>query len=245
MGIIDCFIFNNELDLLEVRLKILDSIVDKFVLVEADKTFTGEDKPLHFLENHERYERWNGKIVHVIVRDLFKDAPEPWVNENFQRACVIRGLGNAGKDDLIMVSDLDEIPNPDIFPLSLDRPVALEQRFFYYNLDCEKRFPWFGTVIVPFSWFELHTAQELRDKRESWPRIANGGWHCSYFGNLEFIISKIKGFAHQEFNKEQFLDPTTIEELIQNRRDLFGRFGEDMIESNHQGIHPVLLNTFS
>ena len=63
MKIYDCFIFFNELDLLEIRLKTLEKVVDYFLLVEATKTHRGQDKPLYFNENKERFKKWEKKII--------------------------------------------------------------------------------------------------------------------------------------------------------------------------------------
>ena len=68
MKFYDCFLFNNELDLLEIRLKYLWDVVDTFVIVEADTTFAGEEKPLHFKENKERFKWAESKIKHVVKK---------------------------------------------------------------------------------------------------------------------------------------------------------------------------------
>jgi beta-1,4-mannosyl-glycoprotein beta-1,4-N-acetylglucosaminyltransferase len=107
--IYDCFTFFNELELLELRLHELADIVDKFVLVEATKTHSNKPKPLHYQENRDRFSEFRDKIIHVVVDDL-PDAKNPWVLENHQRNCIMRGLANCRSDDFVLVSDLDEIP---------------------------------------------------------------------------------------------------------------------------------------
>jgi hypothetical protein len=111
--IYDCFPFFNELELLELRMNELDGLVDKFVLVEATKTFQGSPKPLHFAENRERFSAFEDKIIHVVVDDMPEgDGPrDHWVRDRFQRNAIGRGLVNCKPQDIIMVSDLDEIPN--------------------------------------------------------------------------------------------------------------------------------------
>ncbi|MGN1154117.1 MAG: hypothetical protein ACI4S3_08815 [Candidatus Gastranaerophilaceae bacterium] len=96
--IYDCFTFFNELDLLEIRLNILNDVVDKFVLVEATKTFTGQDKPLYYNDNKEKFSAFNAKIIHVVVDDYPSIGLETaWGYENWQRNCISRGLNNAKK----------------------------------------------------------------------------------------------------------------------------------------------------
>ena len=107
--IYDTFTFFNELELLELRLNELAGLVDKFVLVEATRTFTNQPKPLYYWENRERFAAFADRIIHVVVQDLPADT-NPWVIERFQRNCIGRGLLNCRPDDWVLVSDLDEIP---------------------------------------------------------------------------------------------------------------------------------------
>ena len=135
--IIDCFPFFNELDLLDIRLKLLDNIVDKVVLVESTRTFTLSKKKLFYKENKDRYKKYKDKIVHVIVDDspalfnkffihkpknifwLLKNKKSIFLNAHdidfYQKNQVFKGLKNCNKNDILMLSDLDEIPNPSIF----------------------------------------------------------------------------------------------------------------------------------
>src|SRR3954452_22854579 len=81
----DCVVFNDELDLLEVRLRTAGEYVDVFVIVEAPRTFSGDDKPLVFGENRERFRRCDAQIRHVVVDDLPPPVPTRWEPEVFQR----------------------------------------------------------------------------------------------------------------------------------------------------------------
>lgn len=107
--IYDCFTFFNELELLELRLHELSGVVDKFVLVEATRTHSNQPKSLVFRENRGRFQEFEDKIIHVVVDDM-PDAKNAWVLENFQRECIARGLANCRPDDIVLVSDLDEVP---------------------------------------------------------------------------------------------------------------------------------------
>src|SRR5689334_5945992 len=114
--IYDCFIFFNELELLDIRLNILNEVVDKFVLVEATQTHQYKPKPLYYSDNKERFKAFHDKIIHLIVDEL---PPNPtngprnsWDMERFQRNCIARGLNDCKPDDVIIISDLDEIPDP-------------------------------------------------------------------------------------------------------------------------------------
>lgn len=126
--IYDCFLFFNELDLLELRLHELAEVVDKFVLVEATRTFTNKPKPLHYQENRAQFAAFQKKIIHIIVDDS-PNATDPWVVERFQRNCIARGLTDCRPDDWVLVSDLDEIPRASVLE-KLSREIPFHDNFF-------------------------------------------------------------------------------------------------------------------
>ena len=108
--VIDCFPFYNELDLLDFRLKYMDDVTDKFVLVEATHTHAGNPKELYFEKNKDRYTKYLHKIIHIID-DECPNTDNPWDNENHQRRWILKGIekSNPKDDDIIIISDVDEI----------------------------------------------------------------------------------------------------------------------------------------
>ena len=111
--IYDTFLFFNEFALLDIRLQELEAVVDKFVLVEATRTHSNCPKPLYYTENRNRYAAFHDKIIHVVVEDT-PDTPDAWAIERFQRDCILRGLAQCRPDDLILMSDVDEIPRASV-----------------------------------------------------------------------------------------------------------------------------------
>lgn len=262
MKIYDCFTFFNELDLLEMRLRILDPFVDYFVLVEATKTHAGKDKPLYFNENKSRFKKWEKKIIHIIVKDM----PNPgkvyfkkfwrissalglgrWKPEIYQRNQIIKGLKNCKNEDIIIVSDLDEIPNPKKFNdlikyVNQDKVVLFSQNLYYCFLNGFTYSGWEGSRACTFKLFKKlfkNKADKLRrirnlslrikiklfkDSRNPIRVIKEGGWHFSYLGNINFILEKISNFCHTENYKNIDLNnPKKILEKIDNGEDIFGR----------------------
>src|SRR5271170_855459 len=108
--IVDCFTFFDELDLLELRLEILDGVVDRFVLCEAPFTFRGEPKPLTYAGAAGRFARWRERIVPLVYPHAAD--PNPWLNEWGQRDYLITGLADCNDADLVLIGDCDEIPDP-------------------------------------------------------------------------------------------------------------------------------------
>lgn len=99
----DCFVFFNELELLELRLEELSDVVDRFVLVEGTKTFRGKKKPLYFEDNKERYSKFLNRIIHIRVDD-FPESTNPWELEYHQRNMIAKGLSNCKSDDNLLLS---------------------------------------------------------------------------------------------------------------------------------------------
>jgi beta-1,4-mannosyl-glycoprotein beta-1,4-N-acetylglucosaminyltransferase len=234
--IVDCFIFYNELDLLTYRLELLYDIVDYFVLVESTHTFVGNIKKLYYFDNIEKYQRFNDKIIHVVVTDfIFKpdiSKDEQWRNENKQRTRIEYGLQrlNLNDDDLILISDIDEIPNPQVL---LQLKVynskfdifALKQDFYYYDLNHKIDMSWFAAVVLPYENYKHNRDPNLYRNHLNMLSyfIDNAGWHLSYFGDEKFISNKIKNFAHQEYNSSEFTSDDIIKKNINECKDLFNR----------------------
>lgn len=195
--IVDAFTFFNELDVLEVRLNTLDGIVDRFVIVEADKTQTLQPKPFHFLENKERFAKFLPKISHVLVADCPKsNEGQLWKMENFQRNCIKRGLGGLAPTDCVMISDLDEIPHPvAVHEASIadgENLIAFDMSFhaYYANLISPKK-GWIGTVMTKMETLDVIEPQDVRNVKDAAPRVQNAGWHLSWLGGWEKAYTKL------------------------------------------------------
>lgn len=115
MKIYDCFTFYNEFELLELRLKSLWDMVDYFVLVEADKTQNNEPKPFYFAEHKNEFAEFLPKIRHIpLAINIDYKGKGDWQIENGQRNGIMHGLTDSYPEDFILISDLDEIPSPNI-----------------------------------------------------------------------------------------------------------------------------------
>ena len=134
MKIFDCCIYLDEDFLLDLRFNILYNFVDYFVIVESNRTWQNKRKTFNF--NIKNFEKFSHKIVYIKVEDM-TDGENPWIRENFQRNCITRGLLKASNEDLIIISDADEIPNPEKI-INFDpnkKYVVFEQKQFYYKLN--------------------------------------------------------------------------------------------------------------
>lgn len=224
MKIYDCFLFYNELELLELRLDVLKDVVDYFVLVESKKTFTGLPKELIFNKNKERFADFTDRIIHVIVDDQPIDKGA-WEAEFYSRNAIQKGLVNTDENDLLIISDVDEFPNPEIIRnYNYDEPKVLVQRLYYYFVNCQQNQLWNGSIITKKK--HLTSSQELRNQRDQLPKIPNGGWHFSFLGGAERIVSKIKAYAETETCNEKTTSVDLIKNKILNGEDIFDRTDE-------------------
>ena len=169
MKIVDCFMFYNELDILEVRLHEVYDAVDHIILVEATKTHTGNDKPLYYNENKARFEKYNDKIVHIVTNfeehyDFESAIHQPtidWFRENYQREVIHTGLKklNLQPNDIIHISDTDEIPAKHILKsirsgdiiISPSTMYSLELTLYYYNIELTTPRVWYQSKICTYS----------------------------------------------------------------------------------------------
>jgi beta-1,4-mannosyl-glycoprotein beta-1,4-N-acetylglucosaminyltransferase len=218
----DAFTFFNELDVLDIRLYELNPVVDRFVLVEGTRTFSGKPKPLYFDQHRSDFKRYLSKITHVVVDDLpGEHVVDRWQRETQQRNAITRGL-SCEPSDILMISDVDEIPEREAVRAlaeMCDRPIGLLQRLYYYWLNCEFG-DWLGTTMLPADL--LTTPQAIREQRGTIARTSHVGWHFSFLGD---VIHKIESFSHHEVDLPRYKDPETVDE---NRRMGYDPFGREL-----------------
>ena len=226
--IYDCFIFNNEIDLLELRLSILDDVVDKFVIIEGNKTFSGNSKESNFIAHWDRFKKWEDKIIYKFFE--MPDFDVSWDREIYSRNYYL-SLPDFNDEDIIISSDLDEIPNPEAIRcvndwIDDDNHFTFQMNFYMYYLNNFMTSNWFGTRVATYKYLKDKTIDDIREATEdesriSGPIIDNGGWHFSYFGGKEMIKKKIESFSHTEHNNEQ--TKSNIEGNLKSNSDLFNR----------------------
>ena len=244
--IIDCFMFYNELKMLEYRLSLLYDVVDYFVICEANVKHTGLPKPFFYLENKEKFQRYSDKIIHVMLTDdnttwiRNPKNDEAWTNEHNHRNGIAIGINDLinqkkignNPQDLIIISDLDEIPNPKLLSdlkmnnsLNNKGMANLSMDLYYYNLLTKNNNKWTHAKILQYHYFMNVMNNEPQKIRLTNFKLTidGGGWHLSYFGDKHFVKNKISSFAHTELNTPEFNDIDEIEKKIKNQEDLYNR----------------------
>jgi beta-1,4-mannosyl-glycoprotein beta-1,4-N-acetylglucosaminyltransferase len=241
MKIFDCFNFFNELDLLEFRMKFLDPYVDYFVIAESNLTHSGHPKPYHLRDNMDRFAPWIHKIIYIPIEQSTKGLifseqknydPESasWKLEKEQRNALLQSSTLMKESDIVLLSDLDEIPSVWGIKkaLRISKPAAFSLLFHVHYLNCQhsKDIRWWkGSIMATAGQFKEITPQGLRDNRDVYPSLPDAGWHFSFMGGAEKIRQKLQAFAHVEYSSEDFTALQHIEEAISQGKDVLKRDG--------------------
>ena len=237
MAIYDCFQYFDEDHMVDLRFNILNEYVDFFVISESTKTHQGKDKKINFDIN--KFPKFKDKIKFVIADykekvNFNKHTGGESPIEQHQRNHLIEGIKDASPDDLIILSDSDEIP--DLTKLNNANKnkkfIAFSQQMFMYKLNLQNvnESNWIGSKITKKK--NISSMQDLRNlKFKKYPfwridknnlQTIKGGWHFSFLQTPEQILNKIKSFSHGEFNKND-INKKKIEEKILKNEDIFSR----------------------
>ncbi|MDB4452750.1 hypothetical protein N9145_01070 [bacterium] len=244
--IYDCFLFDHELDMLNLRLHEMGEYVDHFILIESTNSHAGKNKELYFQKHKDLFTKFKHKIEHIVIdlpnEVLYEPNPTPkndedrlnWFRENYHRNSIKEVLKkiNPNDDDIVLISDIDEIWDSDILnrlknnQVNFDTFKTILQRWHYWNFkwDFENMY-WPGASFCRWSYLKTTTPQEIRNVRYEQETHLNdiNGWHLSWFGNVEFNLHKLRNFAHQE------LSHTTKENLEKMIKGGYLFDGEKMV----------------
>ena len=260
MRIFDCFMFYDEEVVLDIRLNSLKNFVDCFVIVESKFYHNGKKRNLKF--NIDNFPKFKDKIIYIVqdeeplnLETVKKEDDEGTKSykfifnshkrENFQRNLISKGLNKSNEDDLIMISDVDEIPNlKDLNVAKVNNKLVIfEQNIFYYKLNRYlEGFTWHGTKACKKK--NLKSPQWIRNVKNKkfgfWRLdtffsenkyinkifIKNGGWHFSNLKNPEDIENKLKSYLHhRDFDVEK-IDLKEISKLMKNNETIYDMFAD-------------------
>ena len=255
MKIFDCFMYFDEEVVLDVRLNTLDKFVDYFVIVESKFTHKGEDRELKF--NHKKFEKFKNKIIYLVYDELSQkiEALDEGDNEseksrkyilnalyreNGQRNHIAKGLSGANKDDIILISDVDEIPNITEIDFNKinEKIILFKQDMFYYKFNLKMpNLKWTGTKgckkknLISPQWL-----RNIKDRKYSFLRIDtlfsetkyidikilnNGGWHFSNIKTPKEIEHKLRSYLHHREFDEKPLSIDEINQVIKNKQAIY------------------------
>ena len=255
MKIFDCFMYFDEEVVLDVRLNTLDKFVDYFVIVESKFTHKGDLRNLKF--NHKKFEKFKDKIIYLIYEEEPREIEIVNSNddegeksrkyifnaahrENGQRNYIQKGLVDAKENDIILISDVDEIPNLlDIdFNKISEKIILFKQDMFYYKFNlylpnliwtgtkgCKKKYlhnpQWLRNVKDrKYSFYRIDTIFS-KNKYKSIKYINSGGWHFTNIKTSEEIEHKLKSYLHHREFDENPLSIKQIDEIIKDKKAIY------------------------
>lgn len=229
MKVYDCFPFFNELDILEIRLKELWDTVDYFVLSESNLSHSGKPKEYFFENNKERFAPYLSKIRHIKVEDM-PETEDSWVRERYQRFCLGRGLEDIEPDDVIIVSDCDEIARAEMIKMiktdenDWDKYILVIPQYQYCLNYMKFHECSVNSKIMVTRGRAFTDAQMEREFTFYWnpkPKdtvfVHHGGWHFTYLGDDKHALSKIQNFAHTETDRPEIINNHNIKWFMNNK----------------------------
>ena len=255
MNIYDCFQYFDEDLLLDIRLNILDQYVKKFVITEATYTHNGSKKKLNFDINN--FKKFKEKIEYIIVDDpptkllkLEDNEPEHKRGEKlilngmardyFQRENLLKGLKKCDENDIVLISDLDEIPNllRVNFSSIKNKIIIFEQKMFYYKLNLlYENYNWYGTKacrkkhLISPQWLRnikpnIYSKWRIdlllsKKKYSDIFFVKDGGWHFTYLKSPEKLEKKLLNFAHHYEFEQSGLTLSDIKKFMSERRVVY------------------------
>ena len=268
MKIFDCFQFFDENMMLDLRLNILNKYVHKFIVVENSFMHSGlKKKPVFNIKN---FSKFKDKIIYILVDELPKGLYDTkkiknmsergnriidntLMIEHAQRNSILKGLNEAEDNDLIIISDVDEIPNLQENDLKIanKKIIHFKQKMFYYKFNLKYgSLPWFGSRACRKKY--LRSPQWLRDtKSRKYPLwrldilfskskynnikfIENGGWHFVNIKTPEEIEKKLKNFGHHWEYQLSGLELKDIKNMVRDKRAIYD-YNADMRTSKWSG----------
>jgi Glycosyltransferase family 17 len=208
--IYDLVMLRDELDVLAMRCEHLERAQVRHVVVEASVTHRGEPKPFHFARNLARFARWRERIIYRPVTFL-PDSPDPWMREHVQRDAAWPLPCAHEPEDLVLIADVDEIPDTEalaqaermlaVGPAPQPWPaVTLEMTLCIFAVDWLRAAPQRTSVITTAGYLSGNSLlpSAVRDQRDHYEVIPDGGWHFTWLGGPEAIAEKLAAHCHTE-----------------------------------------------
>lgn len=227
MKIVDSTMFYNEFDILELRLRIMYDQVDRFVIVESDYTHSGKYKGFKLEEHKERYSQWWDKICYI-KGNMPQRLTNAWDREHWQRDLMSQGWDDVDGDDVILVSDLDEIVRPETlqFIRSTDYGYyglympAFYFKFNYLDTKQDWHYKVWGRAYRGFKTLPQHMRLiGVGETPGKHIKLHHAGWHFGWLGDNDFVKTKLQSFAHTEWDKPEIVNNVDIDRHIAEGRD--------------------------
>ena len=236
--ICDCFLYNGEREILEIRLNILDKFVDRFIIMEATQTFSGKPKPLYFERDKDLFKKWEHKIKYCVLdkwdnEEVWKMARESpntqygkgakhWLQEFYIKEHLKDCLTDLDDENIVMIGDCDEIVDPLHYHEDFEKITKFKLRVYTYWLNNRSSEIFWGTIRARYKDIKNGCLNELRNNYERKNTIEECGWHFTNVMNLDRIRDKLNdSYTEESYNTESVQD--LLEYRYKNNIDYLGR----------------------
>lgn len=251
--VIDVFTYNGETAVLKLHLATLYDYVDKFIIVEANKTFTGNPKPLYFFRDERYFKPWLKKIEYYIVNEW--DDPTIWeksidspntqgashwkrefyVKESIQKALIANKVQD---EDLLFIGDVDEIIDPHA-KYESETPIKAKLRVYAYYLNNLSNEEFYGTLIGEYKDIKGKCLNHLRSDTKLYSKGDYLGWHFTSMGGVDEIRRKLD----DSYTAETYNTFEVQQKLPERYKQATDYLGRDFIFNIDESKWPEYLKT--
>lgn len=219
--------------MLDIHLNVLNDYVDEFIIVEANRTFSGKQKPLYFEEHRDYFSKFLPKIKYYVVDDwldtelwnMAKNSPntrgaEHWKMEFYIKESIKKALTHLKDDDIVFIGDVDEIWEPEISSFNGVFPNKLKLHVYTYFLNNSSSEEFWGTLVSKYKHIKNECLNHLRTY--SHKTDGYGGWHFTSMGGYEEVKRKLT----DSYTKDSYAHDAVMNNLknsIENSQDFLGR----------------------
>lgn len=242
--VVDIFSYNGEVEILEIRLNILNENVDQFIICEAPTTFSGNPKPLYYERDKERFKKFKKKIKYFVIDEndealwqMAGSSPntigaEHWKREFVQKESIKKALTHLKDDDVCFIGDVDEIWDPSVVGAFMNLPVVkLKLAVYPYYLNNLSNEDFWGTIMCPYFVVKDACLNHLRSNGNYYKTIPDCGWHFTSQGGLDEVRRKLNdSYTQESYNTND------VQERLESRfgeRDYIGRNFVFRVDESH------------
>lgn len=232
----DVFTFNGETQMLKLHLAVMDKYVDKFIIVEANKTFSGHDKIMHFFRTWRYFQHYGQKISYYVMNDwddadLWQQAisspntngASHWKREFYIKESIQKALkaNNIQDEDTVLIGDVDEIIDPQAVFAS-ESPVKAKMRVYAYYLNNRSSEPFWGTLIAQYKDIKDKCLNHMRSDTSLYSQGPPLGWHFTSMGGLDEVRRKLDdSYTEESYNTKEVQE--LLEDRVSKGKDYLGR----------------------
>lgn len=252
------FCFFNEFDLLRIKLEATRGLDIQHLLVESNHTFSGIPKKHHFMDykvDSYQIDYFSDFKISPIIDYQPKADIDPWKNEARQRNAIMHSLKDCHDDDIIIISDCDEIVSKEAilsFKPEMECAFLVMDKFDFY-LNCREGIQsWNIAKICTWKYLKARSPEEIRNSGAA-NSIPNAGHHFSFQGGIDAIMEKFKSFSHQEIGVQKHAIREVIEEKLKTGQSLWGEdfwsivpidesFPEYIVQHQHDSLKHMIFH---